>query len=189
MIRDKSGSLTRPGHGLGTLGYVSPEQHYGLKVDERTDQFSLAAVAYELLTGRRPLGRFQPPSRWNHQLCRDLDRVILKGLAEQPSERYPSVSDFIAALAPPLASSHSGGLSLRKAVVGLLIALALVAMAAASMAVVAVGRGGSEVPGRRGSSLRCFRPRKQAHRPRSRLQVHRPTAPAAKRGDPSTSRN
>ena len=107
VMRDKSGSLTRSGHGLGTLGYVSPEQHYGLKVDERTDQYSLAALGYELLTGRRPLGSFHPPSRLNPQLSRELDGVILRGLAEQPRDRYPSVSDFLSALVPHLASSSA----------------------------------------------------------------------------------
>ena len=65
VMQDKAGLLTRSLRGLGTLGYVSPEQQYGLKVDERTDQYSLAALGYELLTGRRPLGRFLPPSRHN----------------------------------------------------------------------------------------------------------------------------
>ena len=70
VMQDKAGLLTRSIRGLGTPGYVSPEQQYGLKIDERTDQYSLAALTYELLTGRRPLGQFLPPSRHNVQLPR-----------------------------------------------------------------------------------------------------------------------
>ena len=71
VMQDNAGSLTRSGRGLGTVGYVSPEQQYGLKVDERADQYSLAALGYEFLTGRRPLGRFLPPSRLNPEAsCR-----------------------------------------------------------------------------------------------------------------------
>ena len=69
-MQDKAGLLTRSIRGLGTPGYVSPEQQYGLKIDERTDQYSLAALTYEHLTGRRPLGQFLPPSRHNVQLPR-----------------------------------------------------------------------------------------------------------------------
>ena len=46
---------------MGTPGYVSPEQQYGLKVDERADQFSMAALCYEMATGRKPLGAFRRP--------------------------------------------------------------------------------------------------------------------------------
>ena len=80
--------------GLGTVGYVSPEQQYGLKVDERTDQYSLAALCYELLTGRRPLGSFPPPSQLNPRLPAKLDAVILRGLAEEPKNRFASVREY-----------------------------------------------------------------------------------------------
>ena len=46
---------------MGTVGYVSPEQQYGLKVDERTDQYSLAALSYELLDGATAAGRVPAP--------------------------------------------------------------------------------------------------------------------------------
>jgi hypothetical protein len=96
--QQEAGVLTGTVRGLGTVGYVSPEQHYALKVDERTDQFSLAALCYELLTGRRPLGIFPRPSRSNPRLSRDVDAVILRALSEQPEDRFPSIRDFVAAL-------------------------------------------------------------------------------------------
>jgi hypothetical protein len=131
VMRDKAGTLTRSVRGLGTPGYVSPEQQYGLKIDERTDQYSLAALTYELLTGRRPLGRFQPPSRHNHQLPRELDLVILRGLAEEPKDRYPSVAAFLMAFEHSLTSSPRKGIGGRPAVAGLLAVLCLIAGAEA----------------------------------------------------------
>ena len=131
VMQDKAGLLTRSIRGLGTPGYVSPEQQYGLKIDERTDQYSLAALAYELLTGRRPLGQFLPPSRYNVQLPRELDMVILRGLAEEPRDRYPSVGAFLTAFEQSLTSSPRTGLGLRLGVTGFLIILLGVAGAAA----------------------------------------------------------
>ena len=100
----QAGVLTQSDRGMGTVGYISPEQQYALGVDERTDQFSLAALSYELLTGRRPLGVFPPPSRLNRRLSRGLDAVILRGLAEEPKDRFSSVQDFVAALDRSLSS-------------------------------------------------------------------------------------
>lgn len=97
VMQDKAGLLTQSVRGLGTVGYVSPEQQYGLKVDERTDQYSLSALCYELLTGRRPLGLFAPPSQSNMQLARQLDTVILRGLSEEPKNRFKSVQEFVSA--------------------------------------------------------------------------------------------
>jgi eukaryotic-like serine/threonine-protein kinase len=102
--QDQAGILTHSDRGMGTVGYISPEQQYALGVDERTDQYSLAAMSYELLTGRRPLGVFPPPSRLNHRLSRGLDAAILRGLAEEPKDRFASVRDFVAALERGLSS-------------------------------------------------------------------------------------
>ncbi len=95
VMRDKAGALTGSFHGMGTVGYVSPEQQYGLKVDERADEYSLAALSYELLTGRRPLGLFAPPSSLNPRVTPALEAVISRGLAEEPKNRYPSVGEYM----------------------------------------------------------------------------------------------
>lgn len=117
VLQDQTGVLTRSDRGLGTIGYVSPEQQYALKVDERTDEYSLAALSYELMTGRRPLGVFPPPSRLNPRLSTGLDAALLRGLAEEPKDRFPTVRDFVAAL-------DRGLLSTPRRVRGLFLALA-----------------------------------------------------------------
>jgi hypothetical protein len=105
VMQDKAGLLTQSVRGMGTVGYMSPEQQYGLKVDERTDQYSLAALCYELLTGKRPLGLFPPPSRLNPQLSPQLDSVVLRALAEEPKNRFQSVQEFVKAFERALAVS------------------------------------------------------------------------------------
>jgi eukaryotic-like serine/threonine-protein kinase len=104
VLQEEAGVLTKSSRGMGTIGYVSPEQQYALKVDERTDQYSLAALSYELLTGRRPLGLFPPPSRSNPRLSRELDSAILRGLSEEPKDRFPGVRDFVTAFDRALVS-------------------------------------------------------------------------------------
>jgi eukaryotic-like serine/threonine-protein kinase len=132
VMRDKAGALTESFLGLGTVGYVSPEQQYGLKVDERTDQYSLAALCYELLTGRRPLGSFAPPSRLNPKLSVDLDAVVLRGLAEEPRNRFDSVREYLDAFDHALTVKPSRRLSPRVALIGLIVGL--IALAAGSRA-------------------------------------------------------
>jgi serine/threonine protein kinase len=111
---------------MGTIGYVSPEQQYGLKVDERTDEYSLAAVCYELLTGRRPLGSFRPPSRLNRRLGRDLDRVVMRGLAEEPKNRYAGVGEFVTAVDHALSASIRRGRLARRVLASAAATLAAV---------------------------------------------------------------
>ncbi len=93
-----AGELAHTGRGLGTLGYVAPEQQYRLKLDERADQYSLAALSYELLTGQLPLGVFKPPSHLNRRLGPEVDAVILRALKEDPKDRFATIREFAAAL-------------------------------------------------------------------------------------------
>ena len=89
-----AGSLTEVDQWLGTVGYVAPEQQYRLKVDERADQYSMAAVAYEALTGQMPLGVFKPPSRLNPLLNGRVDEVLMRALQEDRDDRFPTILDF-----------------------------------------------------------------------------------------------
>ena len=102
------GSLTRTGLSLGTPGYISPEQQYGLKVDERADQFSLAALCYEMATGRKSLGSY-PPRRCklNPGLGKAAGAAILQGLSDDPADRFPTIAAFGEALERGLSPSGS----------------------------------------------------------------------------------
>jgi serine/threonine protein kinase len=94
----------------GTPTSMAPEQWSSQPVPA-TDQYALAVMAYELLTGRSPFTgsmeqlMFQhfttqptPPSAFNAQLPQAVDAVILRALAKKPEDRYPSIIAFAAAL-------------------------------------------------------------------------------------------
>ncbi len=82
----------------GSLPYMAPEQLEG-RPTFVTDQYALAVTAYQLLTGKMPLGGNPPlPSAVNPVLSQQVDMVILRGLAKQPTDRFPSVLAFAEAL-------------------------------------------------------------------------------------------
>jgi serine/threonine protein kinase len=97
---------------MGTPTYMSPEQIQVRKVDRRSDQFSLAVVAFELFTGARPfqgdslaslahqIVYEEPPSASgiNPQLPRAVDKALRRGLAKQAANRYNTCSELVSAL-------------------------------------------------------------------------------------------
>jgi TPR repeat protein/predicted Ser/Thr protein kinase len=97
---------------LGTPTYMSPEQIQIRKVDCRSDQFSLAVVAFELLTGTRPFQADSiaslahqivyddPPSAsaLNPRLPKAIDKPLRRGLAKEPAHRFDSCSQLVDAL-------------------------------------------------------------------------------------------
>ncbi len=87
-------TLAELGLAQGTIDYCSPEQRHGLPLDQRSDVFSLAVVAYELLTGRLPGRSLFPASRHNRSLPRAVDEVLRRGLARHADERPASVQEF-----------------------------------------------------------------------------------------------
>lgn len=104
--------LTMTGQFAGTPHYMSPEQVRGAKtLDCRSDLYSLAVIAYLLAAGRFPftgtspyvvlnyhLHRVPPtPSQLNPVLPAALDRVLLKGLAKRPEDRFDSAGAFAVA--------------------------------------------------------------------------------------------
>jgi len=91
---DRDGTWPHTDRILGTPDYMSPEQRIGFDVDARTDQYSLAVLAYEMLTGRVPVGAFRPPSQENPRLDPAIDRVLARALEAEPEDRYPSVTVF-----------------------------------------------------------------------------------------------
>jgi serine/threonine-protein kinase len=113
--------LTAPNLVIGTPQYMSPEQACGLReqIDHRSDQFSLAAIAYVLLTGHEPFTGDNPiavlyevvnhdpppPSQINPALGPEVDAVVMRGLAKESADRYPNVLAFASALR---AAVHGG---------------------------------------------------------------------------------
>ena len=107
-----SPQATMTGVVMGTPSYMSPEQIQAQAVDGRADQFSLAVLAFELLTGKRPFqgdslptlthtivfGERPSAHAANPALFEGVDDVLRRGLAKLPDERYSSCAEFIAAL-------------------------------------------------------------------------------------------
>ncbi len=107
-------SLTRTGDIIGTLRYMSPEQALARRgvVDQRTDIYSLGVTLYELLTlqpafdGRDhqellrqiALDEPIPPRKLNPAVPRDLETIVLKAMAKDPSSRYATAQELSADL-------------------------------------------------------------------------------------------
>jgi serine/threonine-protein kinase len=84
---------------LAALHYLAPEQvGRADATDRRSDVYSAGAVLYEMLTGRLPVGRFGLPSHLNGEVPPELDPLVLKCLAGNPGERYPTVAGLLADL-------------------------------------------------------------------------------------------
>jgi serine/threonine protein kinase len=95
----------------GTPAYMAPEQFRG-EVCKENDQYALACIAYELLTGRKvfeasdlpSIAYFHacktptPPRQLNPQIPASVEHALLKALSKERTERYPSVSAFVTAL-------------------------------------------------------------------------------------------
>lgn len=86
----------------GTIDYCPPEQRYGLPIDQRGDLFSLATIAYELLTGTLPGRVYVSACAKNAALPPGLDDVLGRGLARDPDERFQTVEQFRHELAAAL---------------------------------------------------------------------------------------
>src|SRR5215470_105453 len=105
----ETGSATSASVMLGTPGYMSPEQVRGAPLDARTDLFSLGAVLYEMLAGRRAFQGPHPAESIYAVLNSDPEplppdvpltvaRVVLRCLEKEPARRFQSASDLAFAL-------------------------------------------------------------------------------------------
>jgi len=115
-----SGQTATPsGMTLGTPYYMAPEQLGGTTVDGRADQYSLAAVAYQVLTGQRPhpgdtlpevfysiLHRQPEPAHClNPSLPEESAAILTRALAKNPGERFRCCTEFSGALRRSLQAS------------------------------------------------------------------------------------
>jgi serine/threonine protein kinase len=105
-------SHTRTGVVKGKYSYMSPEQAAGKAIDQKTDQFALGVVLYELLTRKRLFKRptevetitavaeckVLPPSQVDPRVPDELDRIVLTALARRPEDRYPDLAAMRQAL-------------------------------------------------------------------------------------------
>jgi tRNA A-37 threonylcarbamoyl transferase component Bud32/tetratricopeptide (TPR) repeat protein len=107
------GARTVQGSIVGTLAYMSPEQALGRTLDARTDIFSLGAVLYEMLTGRRAFGSSglaavsinavlkenpRPPSSAAAGVPPVLDTLVMKCLEKEPGKRFQTAAEVKAGL-------------------------------------------------------------------------------------------
>jgi tRNA A-37 threonylcarbamoyl transferase component Bud32/tetratricopeptide (TPR) repeat protein len=112
LARFGGSSMTRTGMVMGTPHYMAPEQVKGGKADARSDVFALGALAYELLTGRKPfdaetmhavlfkvMQEEPPPAR---DLLPELPPVVVqvveKALAKEPQERFADAGRMLSAV-------------------------------------------------------------------------------------------
>ena len=105
--------ITGAGTAIGTPAYMSPEQlGSGGELDGRSDQYSLACVVYEMLTGRAPFSGPTVLATLNRQATEPAPRIrmerpeipaaveqtLLRGMAKDPEKRYPTAAEFARAL-------------------------------------------------------------------------------------------
>ncbi len=114
---DTRSDLTRAGETIGTPAYCAPEQLQGQDVDGATDQYSLACVAFEMLTGQLVFPRENPIAMITAHIAMApptltslradlpgaLDPVFVRALAKSPKDRFATCTEFVEALAAGLA--------------------------------------------------------------------------------------
>ncbi|GJF13628.1 serine/threonine-protein kinase PknB [Mycolicibacterium cyprinidarum] len=117
-LADAANPVTQTAAVIGTAQYLSPEQARGVKVDARSDVYSLGCVLYEVLTGEPPFVgdspvavAYQhvredpvPPSERHSGISPELDAVVLKALAKNPDNRYQTAAE----MRTDLVRVHSG---------------------------------------------------------------------------------
>jgi serine/threonine protein kinase len=118
IVRFTTATATSSQSVRGTPAYMAPEQWEGRPVPA-TDQYALATMAYQLLTGNTPFqGRLEqvmhqhlmtqprPPSMLDARIPPALDAVLLHALEKKPAARFPTIIDFARAFQQALQSSN-----------------------------------------------------------------------------------
>ncbi len=100
VVSELDSTLRTGAYALGSFHYLAPEQvgRRNAAPDPRSDLYAAGVLFFELLTGQPPGGRFSLPSQANAELPPAADVVVLKCLARNPDDRYPSAAALLAAL-------------------------------------------------------------------------------------------
>jgi serine/threonine protein kinase len=120
VVRPDATPLTELHQFVGTAAYAAPEQVSGEAVDGRTDLYSIGVIAYELLAGVRPFqgesllavveqqlrGTPADLATLRPDLPGDVSTAVMRCLAKDPSERWPSAAAFARALASDAAPTR-----------------------------------------------------------------------------------
>ena len=115
--------ITQTGTVMGSSDYLAPEQAAGQTVDERTDQYGVGALLYEVLAGEVPfpaegymaaaVRHMQDPVPSVRERRPDVsprvDGIIQRAMAKRPEERFPTTEELVAALEAALAEESGGG--------------------------------------------------------------------------------
>ncbi|HEX8440872.1 serine/threonine-protein kinase, partial [Archangium sp.] len=123
LLDEELGTDTGEGDIIGSADYMAPEQSRGEPVDGRTDLYALGVIAYQLVTGRRPFEeksltalllahqskKPQPPTAHRRDIPPALSTLILRALAKDPEERFPSASTMRGALQVVLDGARARG--------------------------------------------------------------------------------
>lgn len=114
VVKEPGADMTVVGEVVGTVAYISPEQIRGEPLDARADLYSLGAVLYFMLTGRRPFNARtlagyldkhlnqtpRPPHEVSPTVPRDLDAICMRLLAKDPDDRFASATHLLFSLSP-----------------------------------------------------------------------------------------
>jgi tetratricopeptide (TPR) repeat protein len=121
VVKELGADLTTVGEVVGTAAYIAPEQITGARVDARTDLYSLGAVLYLMLTGKRPFSArtlagyldkhlhrpVRPPRALVPTVPEDLNSATVRLLAKIPGDRFGSASHLLHALNAKAASDDA----------------------------------------------------------------------------------
>jgi serine/threonine protein kinase len=90
---------TQTGAASGTAYYMAPEQLKGAKnIDGRADQYALAVLTYELLSGEVPAGAIEPLHQLVKGISKKISLNVQKALSPKPENRFDNLADFLQAL-------------------------------------------------------------------------------------------